>query len=212
VAIHDGEGKREGYVSVITDISERLAIERRRSDAADYLQAITNSVGDGLFALDAGGRVTFVNDTAASLLGWPREQFEGAVMHDLTHYRHADGTAFPAGDCPIKCSRKDDRSVRITDDVFIRYDGSDLPVAYTAAPFHTEDGVAGSVVVFRDISEAKAREQRLSEEVDDFRAAGQVREALDHGGFELYAQPIVEIKTRAVHSEELCCGCVTARS
>jgi PAS domain-containing protein len=50
VAIHDGEGKREGYVSVITDISERLAIERRRSDAADYLQAITNSVGDGLFA------------------------------------------------------------------------------------------------------------------------------------------------------------------
>ena len=165
-------------------------------DAADYLQAITNSVGEGLFALDADGMVTFVNDMAVTMLGWPREKFEGAVMHDLTHYRHADGTPYPAEDCPIKRSREEDRSVRVTDDLFIRYDGSDLAVAYTAAPFHTEDGVAGSVVVFRSISEEKAREQRLSEEVDDLRAAGQVREALDHGGFELYAQPVVEIETR----------------
>ena len=76
VAIHDSEGNREGYVSVITDISEHLASERQRLDAADYLQAITNSVGDGLFALDADGRIKFVNDTAVSMLGWPREKFE----------------------------------------------------------------------------------------------------------------------------------------
>ena len=86
--------------------------------------------------------------------------------------------------------------------MFIRFDGSDLAVAYTAAPFHTEDGVAGSVVVSVSISEEKARQQRLSEEVDDLRAAGQVRDALEHGGLELYAQPIVAIETDAA-SEEL---------
>jgi PAS domain S-box-containing protein len=203
VAIHDAEGKREGYVSVVTDITERLTIERQQLDAADYLQAITNSLGDGMFALDSDGKVTFVNDTATSMLGWPREKFEGAVMHELIHYRHADGTLYAAEDCPITRCRNEDRSVRVTDDVFIRYDGSDLAVAYTAAPFHTEDGVAGSVVVFRDASEERAREQRLSEEVDDLKAAGQVREALDNGTLELFAQPIVQIEGRAVHSEEL---------
>ena len=203
VATDDGEGNREGYVSVATDISERLAIERQQLDAADYLQAVTNSVADGLFAIGADGKCTFVNDAAVNMLGWPRGQLEGAAMHALIHFRHADGTPFPAEDCPIVRCREDERPVRVTDDVFIRNDGSDLAVTYTASPFHTGGGAAGSVVVFRDVSEERAREQALHDEVDDIRSAGQVRQALDHGGFELYAQPIIEIATRAAHSEEL---------
>jgi len=203
VAIHDGEGNREGYVSVVTDISERAATELRRLEAADYLQAITNSIGDGLIAVDAEGRVTFVNDTAETMLGWGREELAGVLMHELTHFRHPDGTPYPAADCPIRRCREEDRSIRVTDDTFVRRDGTNLAVAYTAAPFHTEGGVAGSVVVFHDASEERARQQRLAEEVDDFKVAGQVREALDNNGLELYAQPIVAIASRAVHCEEL---------
>jgi PAS domain S-box-containing protein len=203
VSIHDAGGNREGYVSVVTDISERLAIERHQVDAADFLQAITNSLGDGLFAVDMDGRVTFVNDTAVSMLGWPRENFEGAVMQGLIHHRRADGTPYPPDECPIKRSREEDCLIRIEDDVFVRQDGSNLAVAYTAAPFHTEHGVAGSVVVFRDISEEKARQQHLRDEVDDLKLAQQVREALSRDEFELYLQPIIEIESRTVHSEEL---------
>jgi PAS domain S-box-containing protein len=207
VAIERREGSRDGYVAVSTDISERLAAEVRSRDAADYLRALTDSVGDGLFALDSSGRVTRVNDAAVRMLGWPREQLVGNVMHELCHYRHADGTQYAAADCPIVRACGDDTIARIDDDVFIRHDGSELPVAYTASPFHTDAGVAGAVVVFRDISEEKARQKRLRAMGRDFRWAERVREALDNtvstAALQLYAQPIVEIASDAMVCEEL---------
>lgn len=207
VALDDADGNREGYVAVATDIGHRLALERRLRDAAEYLQAVTNSVTDGLFALDGAGRATFVNDAAVRMLGWPREQLLGEVMHELTHYRHADGSPHLIADCPTTGAYRRDEVVHVTDDVYIRHDGSQLPVAYTASPFHSEDGVAGVAVVFRDISEEKLRNRRVRETARDFRWAERVREVLDTPSqarcFQLYAQPIVELASGTRHSEEL---------
>jgi PAS domain S-box-containing protein len=203
----DGAGRRDGYVCVATDISERLEGERRLRDAADYLEAVTNAVADGLFAVDAAGRVTFANDSTLQMLGYSREQLLGNVFHELAHYRHADGTLHAFEDCPVAQARRSDQLVHVDSDVFVRHDGSDLPVAYTAAPFHSGGAVSGAVVTFRDVSEERARSQRLRAVARNFRLADRVREALDKPtgsrGLELWAQPIVEIASGALHFEEL---------
>jgi PAS domain-containing protein len=42
----------------------------RLQEAGDYLRAITDSMGEGMFATDIDGRVTYMNEVAEQLLGW----------------------------------------------------------------------------------------------------------------------------------------------
>lgn len=87
--------------------------------------------------------------------------------------------------------------------MFIRKDGRELPVAYTGSPFETDDGVHGCVVVFEDISNRKAIEDRLRGEADKLAWIERIQEALAEDRFLLYAQPIVDLDGGAVVQSEL---------
>ncbi len=199
----DADGERTGLATVAVDISERKASEREIVRAHNYMEAITDSVGEGVFALDTDGRVTYMNSAAQELLGWSLEQLEGRVMHPITHSRRPDGSEHPIEECPIASAYRNGERVRIMDDVFIRADGSQLPVAYTAAPFSVEGSVEGCVVVFGDISERKAGELQERREREKRSWVTRVREALAEDGFELYGQPIVDLESDEVVQREL---------
>ena len=93
--------------------------------------------------------------------------------------------------------------VRIPDDVFIRRDGFELPVGYTVSPFASAHGDAGSVVVFSDISARREEGQKLQGELAHSATVARIRRALAREEFVLYAQPVLDLRTRAVHSHEL---------
>ena len=78
-----------------------------------------------------------------------------------------------------------------------------MPVAYTAAPFETDDGVQGCVVVFEDISERKAHEESLEREAEKLSWIGRIQEALAEDRFELFAQPIIDVRSGEVVQNEL---------
>ena len=99
--------------------------------------------------------------------------------------------------------RHDGRSRRVDDDIFVRRDGRELPVAYTAAPFETDDGVHGCVVVFEDISERKSHEQSLQRDVTKLAWIGRIQAALAENRFVLYSQPIVDLRSGEVVQHEL---------
>jgi len=82
-------------------------------------------------------------------------------------------------------------------------DGSELPVEIASVPFETEDGVRGSVVVFSDITERLAGEQRMRDEMEALAWVGRVRDALDEERFVLYAQPIVDVQSGCAVQHEL---------
>jgi PAS domain S-box-containing protein len=201
--IADDDGARTGIVSVAIDISERKAFEREIVRGHSYMRAVTDSVGEGVFALDADGRVTYMNDIAQDMLGWSLEQLEGRVMHPITHSRHADGSEHPAEECPILRCCAEGKRVHVQDDVFIRADGSQLPVAYTASPLLTDAGIDGCVVVFADITERKAVELRERRDREHRSWVARVQEALADDGFELYGQPIIDLESNAVVQQEL---------
>ena len=84
----DGERRAPtGWIGVSVDLTKRLESERALRAASNYLRAVADSVGDGLFTLDTEGRVTYMNDAAEQLLGWSREELLGRVMHDVAHDR-----------------------------------------------------------------------------------------------------------------------------
>jgi PAS domain S-box-containing protein len=186
----------ERWYSIGKDITDRIESERQVRSARDYLLAITGSMAEGLYTLDVDGRLIYMNRAAENMLGWGQDELVGKVMHHAVHYRRPDGSPNPMVDCPMSHVRRDGEVTRVEDDIFVRRDGHDIPVAYTAAPFETEDGVRGSVVVFTDITERKREREELS-------WLGRVRDALDEDRLELHAQPIVDVVSGAVVQHEL---------
>jgi PAS domain S-box-containing protein len=144
-----------------------------------------------------------MNQAAQDLLGWSVEDLRGRDMHDATHHQRADGSVLPREDCPIIRSRRDREMVRVDEDVFTRADGTQLPVAYTAAPFSIGDGVEGSVVVFEDISERQAHTRRMERDLEKLATIKRIRNALNQDGFLLYAQPIIDLESGRPVQREL---------
>jgi PAS domain S-box-containing protein len=202
-AILDGDGERVGFVSVFSDLSERVESERKLRSARDSLAAINSSMGEGVCTVDADGRVRFLNQAAESMLGWSSEELRGRRKHEAIHHHRGDGTPYPASDCPLVRARRTGELLRVDDDEFIRKDGSRVPVAYTSAPVEMEDGAAGSVIVFHDISERKREQAGIDRDVEALAWLPRIRDALDQERFILHAQPIIDIATGAIVQHEL---------
>jgi PAS domain S-box-containing protein len=200
----DEAGRLAGIIGVSVDVSEREALNRRLQDAVDLLQGATDSMSEGMFVLDLDGRATLVNSAAAALLGGTPEDLIGESMHDLTHYERANGSPLPVEDCPIRSARSYDQVVRIDRDLFMRLDGTRLPVSYVASPLHASgDGIRGCVVVFRDITAQLLEERRVTETLERLSWVGRIQDALDEDRLVLFAQPIVDLASGAVMKHEL---------
>src|SRR5438132_4605698 len=126
-----------------------------------FHQAVMANMGEGLYAVDTQGLVTYMNPAAESLFGWTSAELLGRKMHDLTHYRHPDGRPFPVEECAGFRVLHEGQALKDYDDVFIRKDGTFFPVVYSSSPLISEGKVAGLVVVFRDVTERKRTDEAL---------------------------------------------------
>lgn len=94
------------------------------------------------------------------------------------------------------------QSINVDLDYFVRSDGVMIPVAYSASPLHL-GASSGTVIVFEDVSEKVAEQQRIERELDKLTWVGRTREALEHDRFVLFAQPIVSLATMKPIQNEL---------
>jgi PAS domain S-box-containing protein len=201
VATYDQLGAVDGVVGVIVDLTATVETERQLRASLEFSRAVTDSIGDGVVALDGQGLPIYMNPAAETMLGWALPQIATRPMETLIHRGETSG-AIRAGpehsnQAPV------DGMVRIEDASFIRGDGSELPVSYLVAPLDTTDGIQGSVYVFSDMTERLARESRLQQDLDALTGVERIREALDHDRLVLYAQPIVEVCGRQTVQHEL---------
>jgi PAS domain S-box-containing protein len=202
-ALTDVNGDHTGGLAIMSDISttKAQAVELRTTE--HFLAALTDSMAEGMFALDTDGRVTYMNQAAEKLLGWTTDELGTRSMHDTTHYQHQDGSPHEAADCPVRRALSTGTTVRVEDDTFTNRDGRLVPVAYSAAPITIDEHVQGIVVVFTDVSARRANEQRHKRERETLNWVGRIRDALDEERLVLYAQPIIDLRSREVVAHEL---------
>lgn len=134
-----------------------------------FARAIANSIGEGVLATDLDHRVIYANPAAERMLGWSRAELMGKLLHETIHYLHADGTPYPAADCPLADSIAAGKTLHIEDDSFVRKDGTLFPVSYTAAPIVIDGKLAGGDVVFTDVTQRKRMEDALWESEERYR-------------------------------------------
>jgi PAS domain S-box-containing protein len=150
-------GTRIGVASLL-NITERKRAEETVIKLSRRNELILNAAGEGIFGLDLDGNHTFVNPSAAKMLGYEVQELTGKPSHTILHHTKADGSPYPEDECPIYAAYKKGFTHRITDEVFWRRDGTSFFVEYTSTPIFEDDSIIGAVIAFNDISERKKAE------------------------------------------------------
>ena len=123
-------------------------------------EALLMTAGEGIYGVNPEGKATFINPAALRMLGVSREAIIGKNQHEIIHHHRQDGSPFPYDECPVSRTLADGQR-RSHEDWFIRSDGTGFPVHMTVAPIMENDRQEGAVVVFRDITELKDKEDAL---------------------------------------------------
>lgn len=139
----------------------RLEARQTLEHTLKRLHIITSVLGEGVYVLDADGRLTFMNPEAERLLGWTERELLGKNAHETFHFQKADGTPLPFSECPVYKSIRSNACFRTPEDVFTHKDGTMIPISLVSTPI-TEDGkVTGSVAAFHDITDRKMAQEAL---------------------------------------------------
>ncbi len=71
--IRDEAGNPVGFRGITRDITERKKMEAEQERFRDFVENIT----DGCWEIDLAGNITFVNESACRMMGYPQEEFLG---------------------------------------------------------------------------------------------------------------------------------------
>ncbi len=143
------------------DVTEIKLSEQQIKSAENRVRMILESAVEGIFGLDIQGRATFVNSSAAEMLGYLPDEIVGESIHSLIHHTREDGEPYNLLDCPFNKAIASGESQKNKREVLWRKDGRYFPIEYSVMPIRSEKVMLGAVVTFRDISESiKADEER----------------------------------------------------
>jgi PAS domain S-box-containing protein len=139
----------------------RKTAEAERESLGTERLIILDSTSEGIYVLDRNGCITFMNKSAARILGCAPEQVLGKKSHQLFHHTHPDGTAYAESDCAVTRAINSGESYRTDREYFWKLDGSHVAVDYSARPVFKDGQITGAVISFSDISDKREMEVEL---------------------------------------------------
>lgn len=123
-------------------------------EISNTYERFLNSVGEGIYGIDAQDSITFINDSALEMLGFRRDELVGRASHPIIHHTKTDGSPYFMEECPICLALETNDYSFVTDEVFWRKDGTSFPVEYFTQPLVSNETV-GTMVTFKDITESE---------------------------------------------------------
>jgi diguanylate cyclase (GGDEF)-like protein/PAS domain S-box-containing protein len=139
----------------------RYAIERKIMEEVLFVekeraQVTLNCIGDAVICTDISGNITFLNLVAEKMTGWSSQEAAGRLMDEV--FRILDVTNRETIPNPMEMAVGQNRTVHLPSNcILIRRDGFEIPIEDSVAPIHDRQGQAtGAVIVFRDVSAARA--------------------------------------------------------
>ncbi|MBI3188754.1 MAG: EAL domain-containing protein [Gammaproteobacteria bacterium] len=131
----------------ISDLIQRLHTEK------ELAEVTLSSIGDAVITTDAQSRVTFLNQVASHLTGYPLEEALGKPVSEIFHVIE-ESTREPM-ETPVEQALRHGNTVKLSNhSVLISRDGENFNIEDSAALIHLPDGsLAGCVLVFHDVTE-----------------------------------------------------------
>jgi len=121
-----------------------------------------NSIGDAVVCTDISGNITFLNLVAERMTGWAWQEAAGLPMAEV--FRIIDAESRETTPNPMELAVANDRVMNLPANcILVRRDGFESPIEDSVAPIHNREGEAtGAVIVFRDVSAARAMSLQMS--------------------------------------------------
>ncbi len=143
--------------AISTDITERVEAERTKLERERYFRTFVEGCPDGIF-VQTDQRFAYLNKAALKIFGATSEsQLLDTKIIDWIHPDYHDVVKKR-----IQQLNQDNKSVEMLEEIFLRIDGSHVPIEASAVPIVYE-GKNGAMVYLRDITERKkAEENRLN--------------------------------------------------
>ena len=139
----------------------RYAIERKLMEEALFVvkeraEVTLNCIGDAVVCTDIAGNITFLNFVAEKMTGWSWQEASGKPMSEVL--RILDATTRETTPNPMELAVGQHHTGHLPANcVLIRRDGFEIPIEDSVAAIHDREGKAtGAVIVFRDVSAARA--------------------------------------------------------
>ena len=194
--VHDASGAIVGISKVARDITERKRAAAALAEQQEWFRVTLGSIGDGIIASDAEGRVTFMNPVAETLTGWTSESASGMPLADV--FQIVNETTREPVDNPAGLVIRSGHILGLANHtVLISRDGTERPIADSAAPIRDDAGrILGVVLVFRDFSEQRRAEEAIAEQREWFETTlesiGDAVIATDVRGRVVFMNPVAE--------------------
>ncbi|HEY1092822.1 MAG TPA: diguanylate cyclase, partial [Burkholderiaceae bacterium] len=137
---------------------------RTIAESAANLSTTLHSIGDAVLATDTEGRITRMNEVAERLTGWPAPQALGRTTDEIFHIVN-ERTRARAPSPVAQVLATGEVQMLAADTALIARDGSECPIADSAAPIRDGDGrLSGVVLVFRDETLARRAQRMILEQ------------------------------------------------
>ncbi|MDB6084333.1 MAG: hypothetical protein JWN43_2214 [Gammaproteobacteria bacterium] len=147
--------------------SLRYAIERKIMEEAlfaekERAQVTLNCIGDAVVCTDISGDITFLNPVAEAMTGWSLAEASGRPMMEV--FRTLDAISTEPTETTAELAILQIRAVHLPPScTLIRRDGLEIPIEDSIAAIHDRQGHAiGAVIVFRDVSVARAMARQIT--------------------------------------------------
>lgn len=138
------------WPDAILTSSRDVSARRRTEEALQWLgrqtKLILDSAGEGIFGVDKGGKITFVNPAAARMLGSTVQELLGAPYREFVAIEEE-------GIDPVREALDEGARRRSDSHSFRMRGGGSFPVEFTCTPAIDTGVVAGAVITFRDITD-----------------------------------------------------------
>ena len=158
------EGHLDSYAfaRAIRNVTEREIARHELFTEKERAQVTLNSIGDAVLSTDISGNVTYLNVVAEHMTGWSKKEAVGHALSEV--FQIIDGVTHRPSPNPAELAIYENRTVGLAANcILVRRDGYESTIEDSAAPIHDRNGqVTGAVIVFHDVSMARAMVLQMS--------------------------------------------------
>lgn len=155
-------GKVNGFFVLVTDISERKAVEADLFEEKERFRIILDSIKDGVITTGPDRRIVYLNPAAAAMTGWSIEEAAGLSLGRVVRLQTVEGQDVPETGVMEALRTREARRERV-ENILLGLDGRRIHIESSAAPILDGDGgLRGAVIVFHEIGQVRAMANRMS--------------------------------------------------
>lgn len=153
------DGSMRVVTNVFHDLTPEFLVERRLAAQNREYATVVRSIGDALITTDLQGRISYLNPIAEQLTGWTTDEAVGRPHLEV--FNIVNEYSGEPVESPVHRVLQEGIVVGLANHTeLIRKDGTRIPIDDSGAPICEGTRIHGAVLVFRDVSERKLREER----------------------------------------------------